>query len=308
MINVFKEDTGQNKMTFQNPLQTNDCAEDYQDSHLDYLCVLGKANDIEVEEAILVNCLNKLGFDPSKLENLTIHIPSQLLEYGSDEPENSPQCGIDESLILNRKIDDVILRFEYEYLKWEFFLTNPAIPDNPSKVTIEPSGEYSIGGKAFKERMSIDCLELCFDTTDSSTLWRLQVSCGSHWFDWVCCKISFAQKVNQKNDNNFEESIGFSQESSTKTKTKLESLGLSIRVFMTLKRRGFKFIEDIESIDDSELMTIKGFGPLSLNEVKTKLRNYSRLKQQKSESFSLRLPLSVDWGAIKPAAARPLTV
>jgi hypothetical protein len=139
-------------MTFQNPLEKNDCAKDYQGSHLDYLCAIGNANDIEVEEAILGNVLNKLGFDPGKQKNITIHIPSQLLEYGSDEPKDSPQCAIDKSLILNRKIDDVVLRFDHEYLEWEFFLKNSTIPDRPSKVTTYSPGEYGVGGDAFKKK------------------------------------------------------------------------------------------------------------------------------------------------------------
>lgn len=178
-------------MTFQNPLHENDCVEDYQGSNLEYLRALGKANDIQIEEAILANGISKLGFDPGKQQDITIHIPSQLLEYGSDEPKDSPQCGIRKSLIVYRKIDNIVITFDHEYLEWEFSLNNPSIPDRPVKVTAYPQGEYGIGADAFKENMNIDCLQLSFDATDSSTSWILQITCGNHWFNHVCCKVSF---------------------------------------------------------------------------------------------------------------------
>jgi hypothetical protein len=250
-------------MTFENPLQKNDCAKDYQDSHLDYLCALGEANDIEVEEAIMAYGIDKLGFDPSKQKNITIHIPSQLLSYGSDEPKDSPPCGIDKALVINRAIDDVILRFDRQCLEWQFFLKNSTIPDSLVKVTSNLDGKYSIEEDAFKENINIHYIELAFDTIDSSIWWRVQVFCGSRWFDHVCCKISFDSERQvqtiQKNDT---------------SKTPLELLSLPIRVFLSLKRRGITSIEELESTSDVELMTIKGFRQKSLNEVKTKLHNY----------------------------------
>lgn len=250
-------------MTFQDPTKPNDCVEDYQDSHLDYLCALGIANDIEVEEAILANSLSQLGFNPAEQKNITIHIPTQLLEYGSDDSDpNTPLCGIRDSLILNRKVEDVVLTFDHEYLSWEFFLANSTVPVRPVKVTINSSGEYSTGGNAFNENMSIDCLELSFDTTDSSTLWRLQISCGSHWFDYVCCKISFCGK-----------------QQPVKTEricnhTPLEILSLPTRVFYKLKRSRIDTIEQLEEKSDGDLRMLKGFGQISLNEVKSCLKAY----------------------------------
>ena len=116
-------------MTFKNPLELNDCGTDCEGSELEYLCALGKANDIQIEEAILANCIGKLGFDPGKQKHITIHIPTQLLEYASDKPDTSPECGIDNSLVINRKIKDVLLKFDHECLEWEFFLKDSTIPD-----------------------------------------------------------------------------------------------------------------------------------------------------------------------------------
>jgi hypothetical protein len=256
-------------MTFQNPLEENDCAQDYEASHLDYLCAIGNANDIEVEEAILANSLNKLGFDPGKQKKITIHIPSQLLEYGSDEPENSPQCGIDDSLILNREIDDVVLKFDHEFLEWEFFLKNSTIPDRPAKVTVYPPPEgYGIGGDAYEENMNINCLQLSFDTTDSSSSWRLQVSCGEdHWFDYVCCKISFPDIVTFVDSK----TTLPTQVSTEEQVTPLTVLNLPVRVRNTCKRAGIISVEELAALSDEEILQIKTAGFYALKEIRKSL-------------------------------------
>jgi hypothetical protein len=174
-------------MTFQNPLQNNDCIQNYQNSHLDYLCALGDANDIAVERLIAINSINKLGFNPIEQKRIEIHIPSQLLEYGNEERFERPKCGIRKSLIIRRHINDVVLKLDKELLEWELFLENSIIPDRPAKVRVDSSEEHNIGEDAFEENMNIDHLRLFFNVKDSFAYWTLQVSCASDWFKNVCC-------------------------------------------------------------------------------------------------------------------------
>jgi DNA-directed RNA polymerase alpha subunit len=119
-----------------------------------------------------------------------------------------------------------------------------------------------------KKNMNIDCLQLSFDTTDSSSSWRLQVSCDEeHWFDHVCCKVSFLDRVASIDSKATLTTQVFAQEQ----ETPLVALNLSVRTRNTCKRAGINFVEELVALTDDEIVQIKSIGCQTLKEIREKL-------------------------------------
>ena len=175
-------------MTFENPMEEVNCAEEYQDSSLDFLCALGSANDIQVEKAILAFVVEKLGFNPMKQKKIQIHLPSQLLH--SDQ-KNRECCGINNSIVVNRKIEDIILEFNHEFVEWNFFLANNDL-SYPVNVTTNDDHSHSIGAD-LDEKLMVHAITFVVDTTDFSTWWNFEITCGLRWFSEVYYEITFPE-------------------------------------------------------------------------------------------------------------------